>query len=256
LITGLKVNTTYYCRAVIANLNGTYKGQIVSFKTLPAPVVTKTNPKPQPVVYVGKGGDKGGSTTTKVVKKSKTEFVCSDGSIATAKTVSVADTVNAGGKLMQVNIDKDVADLSQGSIINYKLTIKNTADTALTGTEVRFVIPSELSFDKNDLKNATIQNNIVIIPETGFNAGEIKTYTIPVKVSSEAAVGKTVVTTGYVSYYLPVVGAKLVKDEVSAYMIANISDKSNNLAGVNKNAGAALVGGTFVGAVFPQTLLS
>jgi len=255
LITGLKANTTYYCRAVIANVNGTYKGEIVSFKTLKAPAITKTNPKPQSIVYVGKGGDKGGSTTTKVVKKSKTEFVCSDGSLATAKTVSVADTINAGGKLMQVNIDKDATELAQGSTINYKLTIKNTADTALTGTEVRFVLPSELSFDKNDLKNTTIQNNIIIISDTGFNAGEIKTYIIPVKVSSDAAVGKTVVTTGYVSYYLPVVGAKLVKDEVSAYMIANISDKSNNTSAVNKNNNVA-IGGTFVGAIFPQTLLS
>ena len=245
-IINLKPNTQYYCRAVMANANGTYKGEIVSFKTLAK--VKKSEPK---ITYVDNG--KGGYS--KKIKKSRTEFVCADGSLATAKTVSVADTINAGGKLMQLNLDKNVADLPQGGKVNYTLTVKNIADTTLTGTEIRFVLPSDLIFEKNNLENTVVQNNILIITEAGFEAGETKTYTITTKVNDEAAVGKTLIVTGYLSYYLPVVGKKLVKDEVSAYMIANVGQKvlTDNL---DKKDSAENFMSLGFSLGFPQTLLS
>jgi len=240
-IINLKSNTKYYCRAVMANANGTYKGEIVSFTTLAE--VKKSEPR---ITYVGKGG------YSKKLKKSRTEFVCADGSLATAKTISVADTINAGGKLMQINLDKNVADLPQGGKVNYKLTVKNIADTALTGTEIRFVLPSDLIFEKNNLENSVVQNNILIITEAGFEAGETKTYTITTKVSDEATIGKTLIVTGYLSYYLPVVGKKLVKDEVSAYMIANVGQKVIPDNSQKKD----LLAADFMSLGFPQTLLS
>ena len=120
------------------------------------------------------------------------------------------------------------------------------------------MIPTELSFspDVNKAQNIVIQNNIMIISETGFNIGEIKVYNIPTIVDSGATVGKTVVTTGYVSYYLPVVGSKLVKDEASAYMIANIAEPILDTSkDINKD-NSDKEENTVVANIFPQTLLS
>jgi uncharacterized repeat protein (TIGR01451 family) len=235
LITGLKPNTTYYCRAVIANKDGTYRGKIVSFKTL-----GETKKK---VVYAAP------KATAKVKPKTKTEFVCSDGSIAVARTVEVADTINSGGKLIAVNIERNSPNLNQGSIVNYRITITNNSETALTGVEAKIVLPSELSFvDATTTGGVTIKDNIMTVPISEMKGKEVKTFILPAKVANNAELGKAVVTTVYISYNLPVTGSEIVKDEVSAYMVANIAGE-NDIAGEDSNKKS------LAEKLFPQTLL-
>jgi len=231
IITGLKPDTTYYCRAVMANKDGTYKGKVVSFKTLGDTKITYPAPK----------------APTKQAPKTKTEFVCADGSIAVARTVLVGETINAGGKLLKVNIERNVPELIQGNVLNYRVTVENISDIAVSGVEIKIVLPGEMSFvDVVTTGGVMVQDNIMTIPLNSINAEEVKTLIIPVKVSSEALVGKTVVSTVYVSYNLPVEGSQIVRDEVSAYMIANIVGVDGKDVSSSKS---------FISKIFPQTLL-
>ena len=236
LITGLKPNTTYYCRAVMANADGTYKGKIISFMTLKNKKFIYAAPTKKP--------------TTKV--KTKTEFVCSDGSLAVARTVAIADTINSGGKLISINIERNNPDLVQGGLLNYRITITNNADTAITGVEEKIVLPTELSFvDATTTGGITIKDNIMTVPIGNMNAKEAKTFILPAKVGNDAQIGKAVMTTVYVSYNLPVTGSTVVKDEVSSYMVANIvgPDGAKDISSTGKSS-------TSLAAIlFPQTLL-
>ncbi len=235
VISGLKASTTYYCRAVMANRDGTYRGKIVSFKTLAA---TKSH-----VVYASP------STVVKVKPKTKTEFVCSDGSIAVAKTVSIADTINAGGKLLSIKIERNSPDLVQGSTINYRISITNDSDTAVSGAETKIVLPSEIIFlDATTTAGVIVKDNVMTVPIGNINSKEVKTFILPAKVSNTAEIGKAVVTTVYASYNLPVSGSKIVKDEVSAYMTANIVASSGSKDTVAKSSSVAAM-------LFPQSLL-
>ncbi|MDQ1281849.1 MAG: Ig-like protein, partial [Patescibacteria group bacterium] len=231
VISGLKASTTYYCRAVMANRDGTYRGKIVSFRTLPAAKKT--------VVYA--------APKKSVKTKTKTEFVCSDGSIAVAKTVSIADTLNSGGKLLSIKIERSSPDLTQGTIINYRISITNDSDTAVSGVETKIVLPAELSFmDATTTGGVTVKDNVMTVPIGGINSKEVKTFILPAKVSATAEAGKAVITTVYASYNLPVTGSQIVKDEVSSYMTANIVGKA--LSSTAKSSSIASM-------IFPQNLL-
>lgn len=230
VITGLKSNTTYYCRAVMANRDGVYRGKIVSFTTLEGK---------KAIVYA--------APKKSVKTKSKTEFVCSDGSIAVAKTVSVADTVNSGGKLLSIKIERNSPDLIVGSTINFRISITNDSDSAVTGAEGKIVLPAELSFvDATTTGGVTIKDNVMTVPIGDINSKEVKTFILPAKISNTAQVGKAVITTVYASYNLPVSGSKVVKDEVSAYMMANISAANGDSSKTSSSIASVL---------FPQTLL-
>ncbi|MFO0743901.1 MAG: hypothetical protein U0469_02530 [Candidatus Paceibacterota bacterium] len=235
LITGLKPGTTYYCRAVMSNADGTYKGKIVSFTTIKDKKVVYATPTKKPTVK----------------PKTKTEFVCSDGSLAVARTVLVADTINSGGKLISINIERNNPDLVQGKIVNYRITITNNADTAVTGVEEKIVLPTEMSFvDATTTGGITIKENIMTVPIGNLNAKEVKTFILPAKVANDAQIGKAIMTTVYVSYNLPVTGSTVVKDEVSSYMVANVvsADGTKSTDSNGKSSSLASI-------LFPQTLL-
>ncbi len=235
IISGLKPNTKYYCRAVMANRDGTYRGKIVSFKTL---AETKTT-----VVYASP------KKSVTVKPKTKTEFVCSDGSIAVAKTVSIGETLNSGGKLLSIKIERSSPDLVQGSTINYRISITNESDTAVTGAEAKITLPAELLFiDATTTGGVTVKDNIMTVPIGNINSKEVKTFILPAQVSPTAPVGKAVITTVYASYNLPVTGSKIVKDEVSAYMTANIVASGAGVSAKTKAPSLASM-------LFPQTLL-
>ena len=234
VISGLKSNTTYYCRAVMANRDGTYRGKIVSFTTLAASKKSVVYASPKKFV--------------KVKPKTKTEFVCSDGSIAVAKTVSIADTVNGGGKLLSIKIERSAPDLVQGNVINYRISITNDSDTAVSGAETKITLPSELLFvDATTTAGVIVKDNVMTVPIGNINSKEVKTFILPAKVSPTATVGKAVITTVYASYNLPVTGSQIVKDEVSAYMTANIV--ASGIASTKTNAPS------LASMLFPQTLL-
>jgi hypothetical protein len=100
-LTNLKPTTTYYCRAVMQNQFGTVKGEVVAFTTKGKAVayvkpVTKTTVK---------------TTTTKTVAK-KNEVVCVDGQVVTVQSQSAADLINAGQKLVTLQIEKVSGNLS------------------------------------------------------------------------------------------------------------------------------------------------
>ena len=229
LITGLKSNTTYYCRAVISNKDGTYRGKIVSFKTKEKTKTVITYP------------------TTNTTKKltTKTEFVCADGSIAKAKTVLVGEAINSGKKLLDVKIERSQEDLIQGSSMNYKITITNNADIQIDNVELKTILPSEMDYaNLATSSQINIKDGIMSVFVGSIEAQKSKTFILPVKILKEAEIGKTIVTTVYVGYNLPVEGDKVIRDEVSTYMMGNITSQgaSNTENKVSKS-------------IFPETLL-
>ncbi len=236
IISGLKSDTRYYCRAVMSNKDGVYKGKIVSFRTLAKSKVVITYPTPKP------------SKKT----ETKTEFYCADGSIAVAKTVLVGETVNAGGKLLKVTIERSIPDLIQGSTFNYRITITNIADTKIEDVEAKILIPSEMSFvDATTSNGITVEGNTIKVPVGDLDKGANKVFILPVKIAKDAEVDKSVITTVYASYNLPVKGEQIVRDEVSSYMVGNIVKADSN----NSTNSTTTHRSTLASILFPQTLL-
>lgn len=233
IISGLKPDTRYYCRAVMSNKDGIYKGKIVSFTTLAKSKTVITYPKPKP----------------EKKPQTKTEFYCADGSIAVAKTVLVGETINAGGKLLKVTIERSIQDLTQGATLNYRITITNIADTNIEDVEAKIVIPEEMSFvDATTTNGITVHGNTITVPIGELAKGQNKIFILPVKISDKAEVGKSVITTVYASYTLPVKGDQIVKDEVSSYMVGNIVANGDNNSSTTHHS-------TLASILFPQTLL-
>lgn len=213
LLVGLKPKTTYYCRAVMANANGTVKGDIVSFTT-----------KAKKTVYV-KPVIK--TTTTTTVKKTVTvkpkEIICSDGSTITVKSSTNAQILSTGGKLIEMQLEKQNGDLSQGSEATYRLSYRNTSESSLKNVVFKVTIPQEFTvltatggaYDKT--------TRTLTIPMLSIPMGSQGEVMWTVKVASDALVGKTVVTPAVVSYTVPgTEGDNEVQDEVTAYVMGTI----------------------------------
>ena len=152
-------------------------------------------------------------------------------------------------QLLSIKIERNSPDLVQGSTINYRISITNDSDTAVSGAETKIVLPSEIIFlDATTTAGVIVKDNVMTVPIGNINSKEVKTFILPAKVSNTAEIGKAVVTTVYASYNLPVSGSKIVKDEVSAYMTANIVASSGSKDTVAKSSSVAAM-------LFPQSLL-
>ena len=211
VLASLKPKTTYYCRAVMANSNGTVKGDIVSFTT-----------KAKKTVYV-KPVIKTTTTVKKTVVKSK-EIICSDGSTVTVKNSSNAQILSTGGKLVEMQLEKQNGDLSQGGEVTYRLSYRNTSESTLKNVVFKVTIPQEFtvltaSAGAYDKTTRTLTVAMLSIPSGA--QGEIM-WTV--KVANDAQIGKTVVTPAVVSYVVPgTEGDNEVQDEVTAYVMGTIT---------------------------------
>ena len=250
LITNLKPNTTYYCRAVITNINGTYKGELMSFKTATEhvqyiPVVTAPKPK-QVITYV-----KQNKVTKKVVTyvapktdKGGVDITCKD--IEGNQSV-----IKNGQKLATVNFDKVSGEVIKGGIIDYKLSYKNTSDLTLSNVIVKVTAPKDMTFlDKNIGEYNAIENSITI-EDARVKSGETVEKMIKMQVSDTVTAGKSLIVNSYLSYEVLDTKGSILKDEVTNYSVVTVADDvkvtANNTKVDTKN--------TTTGSIFPGTVL-
>ena len=135
LISGLKSNTTYYCRAVMTNVNGIYRGEIMSFRTSKTVInyVPQTPVVVKPIKKVVKGKT---IITTPTPKK---EIICTDKG-------GNYDTLTIGEKIVKLDLTKVTANAIAGQEVNFKLTYANTARVALTDVTAKIIVPAEMDY--------------------------------------------------------------------------------------------------------------
>ena len=240
LINGLKSNTTYYCRAVITNTNGTYKGEIMSFRTGKEvvnyiPIVTA----PKPIKHVIKGktvikSDKGGIDIT-----------CKD-------IEGNQGVIKNGQKLATVNFDKISGEVTKGSIVDYKLSYKNTSDKlTLSNVIVKVTAPKDMTFlDKNIGEYNAIENSITI-EDARVKSGETVEKIIKMQINDTVTAGKSLIVNSYLSYEVLDTKGGILKDEVTNYSVVTVTDdvkvSADNTKVDTKN--------TTTGSILPGTVL-
>jgi len=237
-ISGLSAGKTYYCRAVITNANGTYKGEIMSFTTKSNPIVyVKPTVKATPVVTKKK--------TTYTYTPAKTSYKCIDVSGAT-------DTIDSNEKVMEVTLEKQSGTYNIGETVLWKLTYKNIGRIMASNVNVKLVLPPELTYVSSTMGSVDA-NNVVNISVGTLTALNESSVIITTKVRDVATVGKTIVVTGYASYDLNTTSKTVVSDEVSSYVIGTIlpalddaDSKTNNKTSINNTKSDTFLPNTLV----------
>lgn len=220
VLANLKPTATYYCRAVMENQYGTVKGEIVSFTTK-ATAVKYVKPVVTPV-------------KTPVVKKpaTKTEVICTDGT-TTSVPYKSGSLLNAGQKLVSLQIEKVSGDLSAGSQVNYRLVVKNLSSESLQGTLVKITIPQEIVLTQASAGSFDPATRTLTIDNMPLSANGEGVVLWSGTVAGNAQAGKPIVTTAYTNYTVPGAGAQ---DEVSAYVVGSIGGNANG-NGTSSNPG-------------------
>lgn len=246
LITNLKANTLYYCRAVIVNANGTYKGELMSFRTSSdyvkyIPVVTAPKPK-QVVTYV-----KSKKVVTYVAPKSDKggiDITCQD-------VDGNKDIIKSGEKLATVKIEAISNQITKGNVVDYKVTYKNTSELTLSNVIVKITAPKDMTFvDKNVGEYDAIENSITI-EDARVRTEETVEKVIKLKVNDNVTAGKSLVLNSYLSYEVLDTKGKTLKDEVTSYVISTVTDEtagSNVKINDNEKSSKSM-------SVLPSTLL-
>jgi hypothetical protein len=203
VLANLKPSTKYYCRAVMQNQYGIFKGEIVGFTTF-STATTYIKPIPKPTVKT--------PVKTNVI-------TCSDGSTIPAKNSSAATLINQGEKLLAVQIEKIDGNLSSGETVHYKVNYKNLVDSRLTGVVVKVVLPQEVLFVGTTAGMYDEMTRTLTLNQDSIDPYTENVITITGKVIQDAPIGKTIVTTVYAVYTVP---GTNTQDEVTAYVIGSI----------------------------------
>jgi hypothetical protein len=234
LLTNLKPNTRYYCRAVMQNQYGVVKGEIIGFTTKGTKVTYI-----QPVVKK--------TTTKKVVKKQ--EVTCTDGTTSWVKDSSTASMLDAGEKLVAFTIDQLSSDYAVNGKVLYKVSFKNRSNSTLSGVVISVVLPQEVEVTSSTAGTYDVTTRTLTINPNVLGTQSEGTVTIEGKVASTAQIGKSIVTTGYVVYTVP---STSTQDEITAYVVGSVSPEKT----VQNDVGAKKVYGAGTGKSFlPNTLV-
>jgi hypothetical protein len=239
VLTNLKPTTTYYCRAVMQNSFGTVKGEVVAFTT-----------KAKAVAYV-KPVTKTTAKTTTITKK-KNEVVCVDGQVVTVNSKSAVDLINAGQKLVSLQIEKSSGNLSTGSQVIYKLTLKNLSDEKLNGMTVKVTVPAEIVLTNASAGSYDPTMHVLTVNNVSLPAYGEAVINWTGTVAKDATVGKSMVTTAYTSYSVP---GSTAQDEVTAYIVGSIVPGVDGNVGTGTKKVVGASGASGVGGFLPNSLV-
>lgn len=219
-LTNLNPNTNYYCRAVMANNAGTYKGQIISASTGNSEVKYATSK----VVAVST------SKSVKTVKQTTPTYTCKD-------DYGNKTTIKGGEKMFAFSIDKSLTSYSAGDKVTYTINYGNISKVAVKNIEIKINIPKEIlnvKSTKGDINNNEIIYNI---DELGPKGESVIIITGDV---GEIENNKNITVAGVLSYDIP--SRDKLRDEISAINVGGA--KGNNVApataaGKSKSAASA-----------------
>ncbi len=242
LISGLKSNTTYYCRAVMTNANGTYRGEIMSFRTSKTVInyVPQTPVVVKPIKTIVKGKT---IITTPAPKK---EIICTDKG-------GNYDTLTIGEKIVKLDLTKLTANAVAGQDFNFKLTYSNTARVTLTNLTAKIIVPTGMDYVSStrgvyDTETRTL--NIAMDELSSLENGEVN---VKLKVLEVGAVSKSLTVNAYMSYDVLDENGNTLKEENTDYM--TFTTGSADVAGSDdtKTTNSSAVNSS--NSILPDTLL-
>ncbi len=193
-LTGLTPNTLYYCRAVLANNNGTYRGEAL-------PIMTKG----QEIKYATAKVEK--VTTKNNVKKvtvTTPTYACKD-------EYGNKATVKGGEKMLTLSIDKSVLSYSKGDKVNYTINYKNTSKVAVKNVELKISLPKEII--NIQASKGEIKGNDIILKSDEIGPKSEGVIVINGEVGTLTE-GRNVTVAGILAYDIP--SKDNLRDEVSA----------------------------------------
>lgn len=208
LLTNLKPNTRYYCRAVMQNQYGIVKGEIVGFTTK-GTATTYVQPVAKKV-----------TTTKKAAPVKKTIVTCTDGTTSWVKNETSASLLSQGEKLVALNVEKTEGDYSVSGTVTYKISYKNATDSSLTGVVLAVVFPQEVEVVSATAGTYDSTTRTLTLNQDTLRAYDEGTITVKGKITNTASIGKSIVTTAYIVYTVP---TTKVQDEVTAYVVGSIT---------------------------------
>lgn len=207
-IANLKPNTTYYCRAVIKNSNGTHRGDIVSFKTLSEAKRYVSTVREEQVKKV----------STKVTKVVKSTVICKDSEGNT-------ESLKEGEKLVLLTIENKTNHVYAGETSEYELSYKNKSDLTVNNVLFTVKVPEGMTVISSEDYSIGAENTISV-QKNKIKPGEEGVVILKLKADKSLAVGKSLIVSALATYDLLDENNNEISDESSTYIISTVTDKS------------------------------
>jgi uncharacterized repeat protein (TIGR01451 family) len=195
----------------MSNANGTYRGEIISFRTTGDAItyipVTPSNPK----------------TPTKPI-------ICTD-------DTGAKESLSLGEKLMSITLEKKSGLVALGEVVEYRAHYLNTSKIKLTNATIKMVLPSEMTYVSSNRGIYDESNNTVVANLDTVGAGMSDDLIVKVKVKDSASVNKSAVISTYISYDALDSKGSPIRDENTAYIVSTIAaaqDEAKNNTEVTK----------------------
>jgi phosphodiesterase/alkaline phosphatase D-like protein len=133
--TGLAANTTYWFRAAASNADGTGRGAIASFRTLPDAAVTPPLATTTVATFVGPASATLNGTGNPNGAQATAWFEWSSSPLLTSPTVTASQSIGSGGGAVSASIP--LVGLTPGTTYYYRIVVANAGGTS-TGAIVPF----------------------------------------------------------------------------------------------------------------------
>ena len=214
-ITNLESDTKYYCRAVIVNKDGVYKGDIVSFRTSAnkkvyvSTIIEEVYKKEIISSPVKK-------SITKKVEQKKVEITCKD-------TAGNLDKLESGEKFLDMRLDNVSGYISPSEITDYRLEYKNRSSINLENVLVAVKVPEGMAYVSST--DGTENDGEIIIKVGDLKANESKIINFKLKGDKNLVSGKNIIVQANSTYDMLDENGDKISDENSVYSISTVTDK-------------------------------
>ena len=225
IISNLKPNTTYYCRAVMTNIENTFKGNIVSFRTENENKIyvsdIKYNTKKINTNTNTDSNTKNKSTTKTAnnVSSEESDILCKDKNGNT-------DKLKIGEKFLSLEIENITNYVNAGSVSNYKVNYKNISSIDLSGLVFKIKLPEGFSFISSNAGH--LEGDEIILEKEIIKSKESGEINFNLRADKGLLIGKTLIVSVNVSYDILDENDKVISDDISTYMISTVTNPSAN----------------------------
>ncbi len=203
-ISNLQSSSIYFCRAVMANNSGTYKGDIL--QTITSDKTITYAPIKKETIVVAKVG----KVTTKKVIATTATYECKD-------SYGNKASVKGGEKMLSLTIDKNTSQYIKGEKVTYTVSYKNTSTVSVKNIEIKVSIPKDIKdikASKGDIKDGDI---IYKIDELGPKGEGVILVEGTV---GEVDAARNITVAGVAGYDIP--SKEKYRDEVTAINVGTV----------------------------------
>jgi hypothetical protein len=214
-IINLEPDTKYYCRAVIVNKDGVYKGDIVSFRTnankkVYVSTIIEQEYKKEIVSSPVK------KSSTKKVAQKKVEVTCKD-------TAGNTDKLEAGEKFLEMRLENLSGYISKDETSDYVLEYRNKSSLDLESVLISIKIPDGMSFVSTT--EGSFSNEEILIKVGDLKSNRSKVINFKLKGDKGLTAGRNIIVQANSSYDMLDENGDTISDENSVYSISTATDK-------------------------------